>query len=78
MPIEKEGRSAIHSALVSTQVAAAQVAVLAKLLAARVASVSDSVYDVPVRETVAVIWSPGASDVPTSIVPAGYISYQVK
>jgi hypothetical protein len=32
-------------------VAAAQVAVLEKLLAVCVASVSDSVYDVPVRET---------------------------
>src|ERR1700730_18066107 len=78
MPMRKDGRSATHSALVSRQVVSAQAFVTEKLLAGRVASVSASVYDVPRRDTVAVILSPGWSDVPTSTVPAGYISYQVK
>ena len=40
MPIENEGRSEIHSALSSLQVASAQVFVTEKLLAVCVASVS--------------------------------------
>src|ERR1700735_348757 len=77
MPIEKDGRSAIHSALVSRQVAAAQVEVTEKLLAGLVKSVSARVYIVPVRDTLALTRSLGWSDVPTSMVPAGNISYQV-
>src|ERR1700727_2452064 len=76
IPIENAGRSAIHSALVSGQVVAAQVACLVKLLAPRVESVRARVEAVPLRDTEALILSPAATVVPTAMVPAGYISYQ--
>jgi hypothetical protein len=64
IPIEYAGRSAIHSALVARQVVVAQFAFLLKLLALCVESITARVYAEPLRETEALILSPGATDVP--------------
>src|SRR5580704_7975349 len=74
-PDEPLGASAIHSALVSTQLE--QVCVVVKLLALWVESVTLSVYREPLLTTEALILSPGATDSPTTwMALLGYISHQ--
>src|ERR1700677_3343252 len=78
MPIEKAGRSAIHSALWSSQVVRAQVCTVEKLFWGCWGSVTDRVYEVPDRVTDALIESPGRTWDPTVTEPPGYISHQLK
>src|SRR5215472_270199 len=73
------GASAIHSALWSLQVVAAQVAVAETLLPAVVESVTLSVYLVPLRTTDAAMLSPGFTVAPTNwMLLLGNISHQVR